>query len=144
MSVSTAVPRGLAPRGRRLWKDTVEHLGGKLDPAQRELLLEASRMADRLDKLESALSAGGTFLEYVRDEEEGELVLRVDGALGAASRDANVLKQLLTALRLPDEATGARPQQRGARGAYKPSAAAPAPSARPSARDRLRAVTSSG
>jgi hypothetical protein len=33
---------------------------------------------------------------------------------------ANLLKQLLAALRLPDSKTGKKPQQRSARGAYAP------------------------
>lgn len=146
MSVSTTTPKGLATRGRVLWRETVAHLGGSLDPAQRELLLEACRLADRLDRIDHELKTGEGFLRVVADADydgdQPEYVLRVDGALGAASRDANVLKQLLTALRLPDEATGARPQQRGARGAYKPGASAPA--GRVSARDRLRAVSTGG
>jgi 23S rRNA maturation mini-RNase III len=38
-----------------------------------------------------------------------------------ARQQANILKQLIAALRLPDEATGKRPQHRGARGSYAPS-----------------------
>jgi hypothetical protein len=60
--------------------------------------------------------------------------LKVDDALAKANVTANLLKQLLAALRLPDDVTGKRPQRRGARGAYKPSAG------KVSAKDRLRAV----
>lgn len=132
-----AAPRGLDARGRRLWREVVDRLDGELDPAQRELLVEACRMADRLDRLDAQLR-GGDWLRLDVDE-GGELVVRVDAALAAASRDANVLKQLLTALRLPDEQTGKRPQYRGPRGAQRPSV--PGGRAASSSRDRLRAVT---
>lgn len=132
-----AAPRGLGARGRRLWRDTVAVLVD-LDPAQRELLIEACRMADRLDRLDAELN-GRDFLRLVEDADEpGEVVVRVDAALAAASRDANVLKQLLVALRLPDAETGKRPQYRGPRGAQQPSKTTGA--TRASARDRLKAV----
>ena len=52
------------------------------------------------------------------DGDTRNIVLTVDGALSEARQQANVLKQLLAALRLPDQ-DGVRPQQRGgARGAY--------------------------
>lgn len=136
--MAAAAPSGLDTRGRRLWRDTVKALG-ELDPAQRELLLEACRMADRLDHLDHQIRTGESFLKWHLSVDEPDVVeVRVHGALAAASRDANVLKQLLVALRLPDAETGKRPQVRGARGAYTP--AAPTGPAKSSARDRLKAV----
>jgi hypothetical protein len=50
----------------------------------------------------------------------GTVRVVVDGALAEARQQANQLKQLVAALRLPDEVSGKRPQQRGgARGAYQ-------------------------
>ena len=40
-----------------------------------------------------------------------------------ARQQANILKQLIAALRLPDQATGKKPQVRSARGSYAPRAA---------------------
>jgi hypothetical protein len=96
---------------------------------QFELLIEACRIADRLDKLDAELN-GGAFSRVATDD-NGDQVLKIDAALAAASRDANVLKQLLVALRLPDEKTGRRPQYRGPRGVQQPSKVT-------SLRDRLR------
>jgi hypothetical protein len=108
-------PAGLGPGGNKLWRDiTAEHT---LDAAQKVLLLEACRMKDRLDQMNQEITGRGDFLR-VQQNEDGDYVLRVDRVVGAASRDANVLKQLITALRLPETDTGKRPQQRGARGAY--------------------------
>ena len=66
------------------------------------LLEEACRIADRLDRLDGVLS-GRDFLRVGQDE-DGDYVLRVDSALSEARQQANVLKQLVAALRLPDQA----------------------------------------
>jgi hypothetical protein len=110
-------PVGLGPRGARLWDDVCEVIDP--DPMQRELLLEACRISDRLDKLDRELN-GRDFSRVARDD-DGDQVLKIDGALAAASREANVLKQLLVALRLPDAKTGRKPQYRGPRGVQQPS-----------------------
>ncbi len=103
-------PAGLATRGRRLWREM--HATAEFNPAESVLLEESCRLADRLDRLDAVLS-GRDFLRV--EGEDGEYVVRVEGALAAASRDANVLKQLVAALRIPDGATGKRPQHRGPR-----------------------------
>jgi hypothetical protein len=52
-------------------------------------------------------------------DDEGDITLTVDGALSEARQQANIFKQLIAALRIPDEA-GKKPQQRGgARGSYQ-------------------------
>ena len=52
--------------------------------------------------------------------------VKFDNVLSEARQQQNVFKQLLVSLRLPD-ASGNRPQVRGARGAYsKPAPATPA------------------
>lgn len=127
-------PSGLASRGRRLWREM--HEASDFNPAETVLLHEACRITDRLDRLDAVLS-GGEFLDVGQDA-DGEYVLRVDGALGAASRDANVLKQLVASLRLPDEASGKRPQFRGPRGVQQPSKARSV-----SSLDRARAAKTS-
>ena len=97
-------------------------------------LLEACRSKDRLDKLDDLLRGDvetwATLTLNVRTE---DYELKIDAALSQANATANLLKQLLAALRLPDDATGKRPQVRAARGAYKPGG-------KVSARDRLKAV----
>jgi hypothetical protein len=109
-------PAGLAARGRRLWRDL--HEIASFDTAQRVLVEEACRMADRLDRLDAILRGEERELVTVVSDLNGEPVrLAVDAVLSEARQQQNMLKQLLVALRLRDEA-GKRPQHRGARGAY--------------------------
>ncbi|WP_369069267.1 hypothetical protein [Kineococcus terrestris] len=137
-------PVGLGSGGRALWKSVTE--AHELDSTQEVQLVEACRAKDRLDKLDDLLRGETeTWVKLVVESEPGEAVevsVQVNGALSAANSTATILKQLLAALRLPDEVSGKRPQQRGgARGAYKPTgAAAPAPgTGKVSSLDRARA-----
>lgn len=123
--MALTAPKGLGARGRRLWKEITE--AHELDPMQRVLLEEACRCADRLDKLEEKLSGREDAWAHLVSrvdlggEDERVIELRIDGALSEARQQQNVFKQLLASLRLPDAATGAKPQQRGgARGSYAP------------------------
>ena len=90
----------------------------ELDAAQVVQLTEACRAKDRLDKLDALLSGDVDTWAYI--DTEGVPSLRIDAALAQANTTANLMKQLLAALRLPDE-EGRRPQFRGARGAQAPS-----------------------
>jgi hypothetical protein len=115
------VPAGLGEGGSELWSAIVaEHA---LDAAQSVQLLEACRSKDRLDKLDAVLRGdGSTWMRLTyRLRSEDEYDLHIDDALTKANATANQMKQLLAALRLPDAATGKKPQYRGARGALKPS-----------------------
>jgi hypothetical protein len=116
--VATA-PRGLGAGGRKLWKGVTD--AHELDEAQLAQLTEACRMKDRLDKLDKLLRGEEeSWIRISAPSLEGVSVITVHGAFDKAAAGANVMKQLLAALRLPDEATGKRPQHRGARGSYKP------------------------
>lgn len=119
---SQRTPTGLGAGGRALWRDiTDDH---ELDPAQRVQLLEACRAKDRLDKLDGLLRGDvDTWTKLIVDiNSDGQIFeLRVTQSLVQANATANLLKQLLAALRLPDGLTGNRPQHRGAaRGAHAP------------------------
>jgi hypothetical protein len=122
-------PAGLGTRGRKLWREVTAGYGELEDkPAELVLLEEACRTADRLEKLDELLRGdvdAWIRIRFPRPRREDEtLVLNVDGALSEARQQQNIFKQLVAALRLPDEKSGKRPQQRGgARGAYKPTAA---------------------
>lgn len=118
--MSATPPVGLGTGGRALWRDiTADHT---LDAAQKVQLTEACRAKDRLDKLDAILcgdaDAWATLTHDLRTE---SYELKIDGALNQANTTANLLKQLLAALRLPDEVTGKKPQFRGPRGAQKPT-----------------------
>ena len=131
-------PSGLGAGGRSLWKSITDvH---ELDAAQLVQLTEACRAKDRLDKLDDLLRGDVDTWAEVYVNNDGEPVsLRIDSTLQRANDTANLLKQLLAALRLPDGATGKRPQRRGARGAQAPSV----PGGKVSSLDRARAKRTS-
>lgn len=137
--MATKSPTGLAAGGRALWKSiTEDHV---LDATQLVQLTEACRAKDRLDKLDQILRADvDTWATLVLDvRSDGQVFeLRMTQALTQANATANVMKQLLAALRLPDE-QGRKPQFRGARGVQKPSV----PGGKVSSLDRARAAKSS-
>jgi len=116
------IPGGLGIKGSRLWREVCKlH---ELAPPELVLLEEACRIADRLDRLDALLSGeSDTWLRFKVNDDGSEVSVVVDSALSEARQQANVLKQLVAALRLPDEQSGKRPQQRGGgRGSYTPSA----------------------
>lgn len=131
-------PSGLGAGGRALWRRiTADH---ELDAAQEVQLVEACRAKDRLDKLDELLRGDvDTWARLTVDvNSDGDVYeLRITQALAQANTTANVMKQLLAALRLPDEA-GKRPQFRGPRGAQKPTV----PGGRVSSLDRARQAKS--
>ena len=133
MTSTPKPPARLRARGTQLWSDITE--AHDLDSAQLVQLEEACRVADRLEQLDRLLTGDASdWVELVEKKgSEGTVEVVVDKALAEARQQQNILKQLVAALRLPDEATGKRPQRRGARGAYKPRSGG-------SARDRLQAV----
>lgn len=105
------------PRGKTLWADVVKELSP--GPMQRVMLLEACRIADRLDKLEAQLS--GADDEWLRIEPDYEdptrpVVVLVDKALSEARQQALAMKALLAEIR-----QAAKP----ATPAGKPAAATP-------------------
>lgn len=93
-------PTGLRSGGKALW--TAIDADHELDATQLVQLEEACRAKDRLDQLDAILADGYE-----------------SSALKDANATANLMKQLLAALRLPDE-HGKKPQYRGPRGAVKP------------------------
>lgn len=108
-------PNGLGTGGRKLWEAIdADH---DLDATQLVQLEEACRAKDRCDRLALLLN------------EEHDSKLQAD-----ANTTANLLKQLLAALRLPDPQSGKRPQFRGPR-VQQPSV----PGGKVSSLDRARA-----
>lgn len=132
-------PTGLGSAGRALWRAIAkEH---ELDARQRVQLEEACRAKDRLDKLDAVLRGDAdTWMHLAVDPQSNGTVyeLRITNALSKANDTANLLKQLLAALRLPDADTGKRPQQRGPRGVQQPSQPGGAPTGKVSSIDRAR------
>jgi hypothetical protein len=126
----------LAAGGQALWTAITD--AHELDAPQLVQLTEACRAKDRLDKLDELLRGGADAWCTLRsDLDEATSVLVVNSALDKANTTANLLKQLLAALRLPDDVSGKKPQRRGARGAYSPRIPGNMPA---SERARLRSV----
>jgi hypothetical protein len=137
---TTKYPTGLRAGGRTLWKSiTDDH--DDLDATQLVQLEEACRAKDRLDQLDELLRGDvDTWAKLVIDiRSDGDVFeLRMTQALNQANTTANLMKQLLAALRLPDEQTGKKPQRRGPRGAVAPQV----PGGKVSSLDRARAAKS--
>lgn len=133
-----SAPRGLGSGGKALWKAiTDEH---DLDATQTVQLEEACRAKDRCDQLDKLLRGEvETWAEIIGDEDHLTCRLQIAPALGKANETANLMKQMLAALRLPDPQTGKKPQYRGPRGAQKPTT----PGGKVSSLDRARQRKSS-
>lgn len=130
-------PDSLATGGRALW-DAICDAHDDLDATQLVQLEEACRAKDRLDKLDQLLRGDvDTWASVMHNVRTEDYELKIDDALGKATTTANLMKQLLAALRLPDAQTGKRPQFRGPRGAQKPTV--PGGGGKVSSLDRARA-----
>lgn len=128
---------GLRAGGTALWLAVSEE--HELDATQLVQLEEACRAKDRLDQLDEILRGDSdTWMRLVRDiRAESEVYeLRITQALTQANTTANLMKQLLAALRLPDTLTGKKPQYRGPRGVQKPSVSSGSVSSLDRARSR--------
>ena len=108
--MSDEIPAGLSVGGRKLWESLLSQdasLEDDLNPA-RQMAVEACRTKDRLDLLDEVCRTEPVML----DNGKGQPVAHP--AWVEARQQGNALKQLIVALRLPDRATGKRPQvQRG-------------------------------
>lgn len=128
-------PEGLSAGGRELWDAVLE--SHTLDAVQVVQLTEACRLKDRLDKLDLVLRGDvDVWARLTHRTRTEDYELHIDDAFAKSVSGSNQMKQLLAALRLPDEA-GKKPQRRGARGAYTASAAKPG---KVSSLDRARAA----
>lgn len=108
---------GLGARGARLWTSLLAQdrsLENDENP-MREVALSACRTADRVDHLERLAESTDPVVE-------GRQGPMIHPLLAEVRQQSALLARLVAALRLPDEATGKRPQKRQVRGVQKPSA----------------------
>lgn len=120
----------LGAGGAKMWADLLAQDVALTDEGNpsRALALEVCRAKDRCDALDRVC------------REEPAMLMTDKGlpvahpAWVEARQQANILKQLHGALRLPDEATGKRPQR------HNGATAGRRPNGTGSARDRLKAV----
>lgn len=102
----------LQERGRRLWESLLERDAALVDERnpRREVALSACRAADRVERLEVMAAEVPPVLDG-----------KVHPVLVEVRLQEALLARLVAALRLPDEATGKRPQKRQSRGVYQPA-----------------------
>lgn len=107
----TYTPRGLEKSGRALWRSVVDEF--ELEKHEELVLLEACRVADRLDRLATEASEKPLVVTNFRGDETTHPLLV------EARQQAITLTRLIASLRMPGGDEDARPQRRGAaRGAY--------------------------
>jgi hypothetical protein len=114
----TTAPKGLGEAGRALWVG-INGAFADLDAGQQATLEAACKQYDRATALSAKAADGDS--SALRHERESSLAMA----------------RLLAALRLPDPATGKRPQLRGIRGVHQSTA-------KLSALDRARARSERG
>lgn len=107
-------PDGLGKRGSALWKS----LGFAEDTPNGVLALEAARLADRLDELDSVIHGKGV-LELMKfrvldahmdgdDERRLHVEVSFGNVLGEARQQQNVLRQMLVTLAAASDAAPAK------------------------------------
>lgn len=117
-------------RGQRLWDSLLVQdvaLADETNPV-REIAVSACRTADRVDHLEIRAAE-------VDPVVEGRTGLMIHPLFAEVRQQEALLARLVAALRLPDEASGKRPQHRQLRGVQQPG--------KVSSLDRARAAKSS-
>jgi hypothetical protein len=105
----------LGTRGRRLWDNLLlqdASLEDETNP-MREVALTACRTADRVEHLEQLAATTDPVVE-------GRSGPIIHPLLAEVRQQAQLLARLVAALRLPDEATGKKPQRRQLRGVQQP------------------------
>ncbi len=90
-----AVEDGFETTGARLWAEVAGL--GQLGPLQSTLLVEACRIADRLNVLDRQLH-GGDWLRFRHDESGAEVTVYVDRVLAEAREQATALRAIVVEL----------------------------------------------
>ena len=118
------------PRGQRLMESltTRDATLAEIDNPMREVAISACETADRVAHLEQLARTVDAVVE-ARD------TTKMHPVFSEVRQQSALLARMIAALRLPDEATGRRPQKRQVRGVQQPS--------KVSSLDRARAAKSS-
>lgn len=104
----THYPSFLRARGKRLWDELSEQF--ELTPQLRELVTEACRLADRLERMAAALSSSSTLWFELGDPEEVEtgdvkVQIVVNSLLSEARQTQSALSTLLNRIGVVEKAT---------------------------------------
>jgi hypothetical protein len=110
------MPFDLGTRGERLWASLLAQDASleAEDSPMREVALSACRTADRVEHLERLSLTVDAVVE-------GRTGPMIHPLLAEVRQQSALLARLVAALRLPDEATGKKPQRRQVRGVQQPS-----------------------
>lgn len=96
---------GFGPRGQELY-DALKDV--EMGPLHKALLVEACRLADRMDRFERTLSGGKWFFE--RRDEDDRVEIVIDNALSEARQYASAFKQIVAELEpKPTAGAGRKP-----------------------------------
>lgn len=115
MTNASTPPAGLKASGRALWKAVLDEF--ELEEHERQVLREAARTADLIDRLQAILDAEGPMSESSQGQ-------RVHPAAVELRQQRIALARLFAALELPHgvaddaSAAGGRTQRRSTRGVY--------------------------
>lgn len=107
--VAVTPDTNLAVRGQALWDSVTA--GSDLAPLHRELLLEACRCVDRLERLDRQLH-GEDWLRFRTSEDQTEVTVYVDRVLSEAREQQNTLKALVLEL-VKAAAAQSEPEKKG-------------------------------
>jgi hypothetical protein len=105
----------LSNRGKRMWDSLLSQDASLEDESNpmREVALSACRTADRVDYLEEQAASTDPVVE-------GRGGPMIHPLFAEVRQQEQLLARLVAALRLPDEATGKKPQRRQIRGVQQP------------------------
>lgn len=96
------VPVGLGFRGGDMWTSLTD--GRQWDAAWEVLILEACRIADRLEQLNDVIAGKGVLklmhFRHVVTGEETKIEMTVDAVLMEAREQAGALRQIISQLKL--------------------------------------------
>lgn len=101
---------GFEESGQQLWDAAQAEL--KLGALQTPLLVEACRIADRLDVLDAQLH-GHDWLRFRHDESGAEVTVYVDRVLAEAREQATALRGIVAELTKPAGKSEAEPEKKG-------------------------------
>lgn len=110
-----AAPDGLGERGSSMWVSLTE--GREWDAAWEVLVLEACRIADRLDGLNEVIEGKGVLrlmhFRHLITGDESKIEMTVDAVLMEAREQAGALRQIVNQLKL-GQASGKQTGKRSA------------------------------
>lgn len=117
MARSVKPPADFGAPARHLWRSCLarDDSLAESDNPMRDVLLNACRLSDQIEAMQRTLTTEGLQVDTATGPKAHPM-------LGEQNKAMSLQARLLTALRMPDESTGQKPQRRGmrAQGPSKP------------------------